>query len=149
MATHIVVEALIKRPREEVAAYATNPDNDTTWISGVAEANMLTEPPLDKGTQVQRVAHFLGRRIEYVLEVDQWSPGSLMAMRSVKGPFPMEVTYQFEDAAEGTLARISVRGEASGFFKFAAPILAKGVEKNVIRDLMKLKRLLESGAGQG
>ena len=41
------------------------------------------------------MATFLDRRIEYVLEVVEYDPKTLLAMRSVKGPFPMEVTYEF------------------------------------------------------
>ena len=95
-----------------MSAYAMNPDNDPVWITGIVEAKMLTDPPLAQGTQVERIATFLGKRIEYVLEVAELNPQSRMAMRSIKGPFPMEVDYEFEDAAEGTVARIRVRGRS-------------------------------------
>ena len=75
--------------------------NDPVWISGIVEAKVLTEPPVGEGTQVERVAAFLGKRIQYVLEIVQWTPQSLMAMRSIKGPFPMEVSYEFEDSPDG------------------------------------------------
>ena len=145
MAIDVKVELLIHRSRENVTTYAMNPDNDPAWISGIVEAKMLTDPPLGLGTQVARVAKFLGRRIEYVLEVVDYDPSSLMHMKSVKGPFPMEVSYQFEEADEATLARIHVQGEASGFFRIASPIMARSVKKSVTNDLRALKQLLESG----
>ena len=51
-----------------------------------------------------------------------------MSMHSIKGPFPMDVTYEFEDVPSemvglGTMVHIRVRGEASGFFKVATPFL--------------------------
>ena len=143
MPIDVIAELIINSPRDKVAAYATNPENDPVWVSGISEARLVTEPPLGQGAQVDRVASFMGKRIEYVLEVVEWAPGSLMAMRSVKGPFPMEVSYQFEDAPGGTLARINVRGEARGFFKLASPILAAGVKRNITKDLKALKRLME------
>ena len=146
MPIDVKAEILINAPREKVAAYATNPDNDPEWVGGISQAKLLTEPPVGKGAQVDRVASFMGKRIEYVLEIVEWEPQALMAMRSVKGPFPMDVTYQFEDGAGGTLARINVRGEASGFFKLAGPLLALGVKKNITKDLKTLKRLMESEA---
>ena len=148
MAIDIKVEVLIHRSREDVTSYAMNPDNDPVWISGIVEAKMLTDPPLGRGTQVSRVARFLGKRIEYVLEVVDYDPSSLMQMKSVKGPFPMEVFYQFEEADEATLARIRVQGEASGFFRIAGPIMARSVKKNITNDLKALKLLLESGRDQ-
>ena len=148
MAIDVKVEVFIHRSREDVTSYAMNPDNDPVWISGIVEAKMLTDPPLGRGTQVSRVARFLGKRIEYVLEVVDYDPSSLMQMKSVKGPFPMEVFYQFEEADEATLARIRVQGEASGFFRIAGPIMARSVKKNITNDLKALKLLLESGRDQ-
>ena len=92
MAVDVQAEVTIARSREEVVSYAMDPAHDPIWISGITEARMLTEPPLGQGTRVERVAKFLGRRIEYVLEVTEYEPNSLMAMRSIKGPFPMRVT---------------------------------------------------------
>ena len=146
MPIDVRAEMIINKPREDVAAFATDPNNDTSWISGIKEARMLTEPPLAQGSQVERVASFMGKRIHYVLEVVELAPQSLMAMRSVKGPFPMEVSYQFEDAGEATVARIHVKGEASGFFKIASPILAQGVKRNITKDLKMLKHRLEAQA---
>ena len=90
MAIDVKAEIFIARSREDVAKYAMNPDYVAVWISGISEARMLTDPPIGEGTQVSRVASFLGKRIDYVLEVVQHEPESLLAMRSVKGPFPMK-----------------------------------------------------------
>ena len=145
MPVDVTVETLIQRAKDEVTSYAMNPDNDAEWISGIVTAKMLTEPPLSIGTQVSRVAKFLGKRIEYVLEVVEYDPGSLMQMKSIKGPFPMEVSYQFQETGDGTLARIHVKGEANGFFKIASPIMARSVKKSVSNDLKALKQIMESG----
>ena len=148
MPIDVKAEVLIQRTREDVTSYAMNPDNDPVWISGIVEAKMLTGPPLGQGTQVARVAKFLGKRIEYVLAVVGYDPTSLMQMKSIKGPFPMEVSYEFEEAGDATLARIHIQGEASGFFKIASPIMARSVKKSITKDLRMLKQLLESETGQ-
>ena len=148
MAIDVKAEVVINRAPEEVANYAMNPDYDPVWISGISQAKMLTDPPFGRGTQVSRVASFLGRRIDYVLEVVGHEPGSLLAMRSVKSPFPMEVTYEFKEISGGTLARIRIEGEASGFFKLTGPLMAPMVKINITKDLKTLKRLLESGANK-
>ena len=147
MAVDVTVDIIIDRPRGDVTAYAMNPDNDPVWISGIQHARMLTEPPLAIGTRVERMAAFLGKRIEYVLEVVEHDPQKLLAMRSVKGPFPMRVTYEFEEAGGGTLARIHIQGETSGFYRLAAPLMSRAVKRNVTNDLRALKRLLESETG--
>ena len=144
MSVDVKAEVVIDRSRDEVARFVMNPDNDPVWIGGIREARMLTQPPLAQGTQVERVATFLGKRIEYVLEVAEYDPKALLAMRSVKAPFPMEVTYQFEEAAGRTLARILIGGEARGFYKLAGPLIALAVKRNITKDLETLKALLES-----
>ena len=140
MSIDVNAEIVIKRPPNEVVSYAMDPANDPVWISGIIEADVLTEPPLAIGTQVKRVATFLGRRIVYVLEVVDHDPKSLLEMRSVKGPFPMRVSYEFQEAAGGTLARIRIRGEAGGFYKLAAPVMSRAVKRNITNDLETMKR---------
>ena len=148
MAIDVTAETLIGRPREAVAGYAMDADNDPTWIGGIREAKTLTAPPLAKGTQAQRVASFLGKRIEYVNEVVEYDPPARLAMRSIKGPFLMTVTYGFEDSGDGTLARIRIQGEAGGIYRLTAPLLSRAVKRSITRDLRNLKRLMESAADE-
>ncbi|MFQ6019364.1 MAG: SRPBCC family protein [Dehalococcoidia bacterium] len=146
MSIDVRAENLINRSRADVASFAMNADNDPIWIGGIMEAKMLTDPPLAKGTKVERIATFLGKRIEYVNEVVEYDPKALLVMRSIKGPFPMTISYEFEEAAGGTLARIRVQGEASGFYKLATPVLSRAVKRSITNDLQALKDLLESEA---
>ena len=141
----VKAEVVINRPKDEVAGFAMNADNDPIWIGGIVEAKVVTEPPFGKGTKVARVAKFMGRRMEYTPEVIRYEPGKLLEM-STDVPFEMTIRYEFEDAGDGTLARIRVQGEGSGFYRLAAPLLARMVKRNVTSDLRTLKRLLESGA---
>ena len=145
MAVDIEADITIKRSREDVARFASDPTNDTAWIGGIVEAKLLTEPPFGKGTKVKRVAKFLGRPIEYAPEVIDYEPNTLVAM-STDSPFPMRIRYEFEDIEAGTMMRIRVQGEGSGFFKLAEPLLAVMVKRNVSSDLGRLKRLLEADA---
>ncbi len=143
MSIDVTAEIKIGRARGEVAIYATDASNDPLWIGGVVESGVLSDGPLRQGTRVARAAKFLGRRIQYVNEVTEYDPGVRLVMKSVAGPFPMTVSYEFEEAEGGTLARIHVCGEAEGFFKLAAPVLAGFVRRSITRDLKTLKRLLE------
>ena len=148
MDVDVRAETVIDRPRDEVASFAMNADNDPVWIGGISETKTLTDPPMAKGTKVERVAAFLGKRIRYVNEVVEYEPKALLVMRSVKSPFPMTVSYQFEEADGGTLAQIRVQGEASGFYRLAAPLLSRMVKRSITNDLETLKHLLESTAGK-
>jgi uncharacterized membrane protein len=143
MPVDITATATIDRPREEVAAYLRDPANDTSWIGGLRSARLLTPVPVSVGSQVERVAGFLGRRVHYVNEVTELT-GDRLVMRSVQSPFPMRVTYGHRDAG-GAATNVSVRveGDAGRFYTLAAPILAVTVRRSIARDLRTLKRVLE------
>jgi hypothetical protein len=61
-------------------------------------------------------ARFLGRPLNYTYEVVEWTPQQRFVMSTAQGPFPMETTYEWEDAPDGaTLMRLRNRGEPAGF----------------------------------
>jgi uncharacterized membrane protein len=144
MSVDVTVEQQIERPPEQVAEFAMNPDNDRRWIGALKSVTKLTDGPAGVGTQVERVASFLGRSIEYVNEITEYEPPHRLAMRSVKAPFEMTVVYEFEPAPGGTLARIQTGGDASGFYNLATPLLSRMVRRGVAGDLRRLKATLEA-----
>ena len=149
MSIDITAQVAIRRPRAEVAAYMIDPANDPTWIGCVLEVRMETPPPLRTGSRMARIASFLGRRVEYVNEVTDLDPERVLDMRSVKAPFPMRVTYSFEDGdgAGATIVRNRVRGDPGGFFALFGPLLAPLVKRSVQRDLERLRDVLEDQPG--
>jgi hypothetical protein len=144
MSVDVTVETQVARPRSEVAAFACDPANDTRWITALSSVRTLTDGPFATGTRVERVASFLGKRIEYVNEVVGYEPGARLDMRSVKAPFPMRVTYEFLDAQDGSVMRIHAEGDADGFYRLAGPLLAAAVRRGIAKDLATLRRELES-----
>lgn len=143
MAVRAVSETVIARPAPAVAAFAADPSNDKAWIGGVERVDIPAELPLRAGSRVSRISRFLGRPIVYVLEVEAFEADRRLAMRSVAGPFPMRVTYEFAEAPGGTRMRITNEGDASGMFRIAAPLLSRMVKARVDSDLRRLKALLE------
>jgi uncharacterized membrane protein len=142
--TDVTVETVVARPRAEVARYVTDWRNDTSWIGALSDVRLVSVGAFGVGSRVARTASFLGRRIEYVNEIVELDPERRLAMRSVAGPFPMSVVYEFEDAGAGTLVRIRAQGDASGFYRAAGPVLSRAVRRGIAGDLKRLRRLLES-----
>jgi uncharacterized membrane protein len=143
MPVNVTTTATIGRPRGEVAAYLRDPANDTTWIGGLRSARLLTPAPVAVGSQIERVASFLGRRVEYVNEITELTSERL-AMRSVRAPFPMQVTYGHRQASDGaTEVSVRVQGDAGRYYALLAPLLGVAVRRSITRDLRNLKRILE------
>ncbi|MDD7939779.1 SRPBCC family protein [Actinomycetospora lutea] len=137
----------IRRPRDEVAAFASDPDNATQWYENIASVEWETPRPVRPGSRIAFVAHFLGRRLAYVYEVRELETARRYVMSTAHGPFPMETTYSWEDTADGgTRMTVRNRGEPSGFAGLGAPLVSAAMRRATARDLRALKDLLEARA---
>jgi hypothetical protein len=138
----------IARPRGEVAGYAADPDNATAWYENIEAVVWRTPKPLAVGSRVAFIAHFLRRRLEYTYEVTELVPSERLVLSTDEGPFPMETIYTWEDAgADATRMTLRNRGTPSGFGKLAGPLMAGALRRANMKDLARLKGILERGAG--
>ncbi len=148
MAVDVQCERTIPRPCAEVAAYAADPDNTTSWYANIRAVEWETPRPLAVGSRVAFIATFLGRRLSYTYEVRELVPGERLMMSTAQGPFPMETTYTWQDAGDGaTRMTLRNRGEPSGFRKIAAPVMAAAMRRAMTKDLERLSARLERRAG--
>jgi hypothetical protein len=84
------------------------------------------------------------RSVNAIGDSTTWSPAWTKRYASY-GPLPMETTYTWEDSADGgTKMTLRNRGEPSGFASLAAPIMARAMRRANRKDLLRLKRLLET-----
>ena len=144
----VLTEIEIARPREEVAAYAADPDNATRWYRNIESVEWETSPPVAVGSRMAFVARFLGRRLSYTYEVREIVPGERFVMSTTEGPFPMETTYTWADTSDGgTLMTLRNRGEPAGFSRIGAPMIAMAMRRANWNDLREIKRILEAQSG--
>ena len=144
MAVDVLTEITIERRRDEVAAFAADPSNTTTWYKNIKAVEWETTPPAVVGSRLRFRAHFLGRTLEYTYEVREIEPGARFVMATAQGPFPMETMYTWEDAGPGaTKMSLRNRGEPSGFAAVTAPVMARAMRRANQADLQRLKALLE------
>ena len=142
MGIDVTARTIIKRPRDEVAAFLENPANDLAWIRALTSSHKLTEGPIAVGMKVERVARMMGRAMTYTTEVVGYERGRLLEMATVAGPFPMQVAYTFEDAGAGTAVSVRNRGGAGMAFLIAGPLIGWMVNSRVKGDLKALNRAL-------
>ncbi len=135
----------IARSRDDVAAYASEPDNVPAWYENIADVTWESPRPLAVGTRIAFVAHFLNRRLAYIYEVTELVQGERLVMSTEEGPFPMQTTYTWDELADGTtLMTLRNRGEPTGFAKkMSAPLMARSIRRANEADLARLKQILE------
>ena len=143
MRVDVSTDIVINRPRDRVAAYAADPDNVPDWYVNIKDVQWKTLPPASVGSRVAFVAHFLGRTLEYTYEIVEFVPGQRLVMRTSEGPFPMETSYVWSTAANGTHMTLRNRGEPTGFSKLFAPFMAAAMRRANRKDPVRLKEILE------
>lgn len=133
----------IAAPLKKVALYAMDPDKAAEWYTNIKSAEWKTPRPLALRSQIEFVAHFLGKRFVYTYEVVDLSD-TRMVMRTADGPFPMETTYTFEKIDDKrTRMTLRNRGMPSGFSKLFAPFMSAMMKMANNKDLKSIKRILE------
>ena len=142
MSIDITVETRIAKPLGEVAAYVIDPANEPKWIKGIRESVPLMPGPIGKGSRVRRVAHFMGRRIEYTPEVLEFEAGRRLLMRTTS-PFPMTIEYSFTEERGEAVFRQRLQGGPKGIAAWFSPLMAAMVRRNVGADMARLRALLE------
>ena len=150
MGVHVEERIRIERPRAEVAAWAADPDNAPRWRKGIDRVEWKSHPPLRTGSRIAFTTPALGLPLAYRYTVEEHVPSERTVFRTEEGPFPIETTLSFADAAadadEGpaTEVTLAVHGEKGGS-KAANRILERTLGRTSRKDLARLKQLLESG----
>ena len=147
MAVDIACDLEIPRPHAEVAAYASDPDNTTSWYANIEAVEWETPRPLAVDTRLAFISIFLGRRLSYTYEIREFEPGERLVMSTAQGPFPMETTYAWQVAGDrATKMTLRNCGEPAGFATFATPVVARSMKRAMTKDLERLSAILQRRA---
>ncbi len=147
MSVDVRTEVEIARPRVTVAAYAGDPDNAPDWCENVASVDWKTKKKrFGVGSQFEFAGRLFGRRLAYTYKVIEFVSLERLVMRTAEGPFALETTYTWQDAADGaTRMTLRNRGEPTGFSsRLASPFMASAMRRANRNDLTRLKELLEA-----
>jgi len=144
MAISVIETMKINASQKQVATFMFNPENDVQWIGGIKEVRDISNLPVTVGSRIHRVATFLGKEIDYILEVNDFEENHFLGMEAVKSPFPMKVSYQVDVKNETScVVRIQLEGSTKGFFMFMDRLSTIMVGETLKGDLSRLREIME------
>lgn len=140
----VTSEVAVDRPADEVFAFLADAENNPAWQGGMVRCEWRTEPPLRVGSVYEQEARMLGKPIRSTFEVTALQPGRSITIETIESTFPIAVTRSVEPTGpDSCVARAHVRGDASGVFRLAAPVLRWIVQRSVRGDYRRLQEHLE------
>jgi uncharacterized protein YndB with AHSA1/START domain len=145
----IVESVEIARRPEDVFAYMTDPSHLPEWQESAVSGRREGSAPLAVGSRAV-ITRRVGRRRELAMtsEVTELNPSSAFAVRGVDGPVRGIARSTVEPLGEGERSRVTIRldFEGHGIGKLLIPLVVRRqVQKEMPRNLQKLKQRLESG----
>jgi hypothetical protein len=141
----VLTEININCPIAQVSEYAANPDHAPEWYVNIQSAEWKTPKPLRIGSLIAFKANFLGRKLAYIYEIVEFIPEKKLMMKTANGPFPMETTYTWKAIGENqTRMTLRNKGMPTGFSKFFSPFMSFMMKSANMKDLRKIKGILEA-----
>ena len=141
----VVVQQAIRRPAAEVFDVIADFSKNPTWQKGMQSCAWTSEPPLRVGSTYVQTARFLGKEITSSFEVVEFEQGETIRIVTTSGPMPIDVIRTVEGVTDNvSLVEAIVRGDSSGMFRIAQPLMKVLVKRSVTADYKRLKKLLET-----
>ena len=140
------VQDHIRRSPQDVYAYLRDLNHLPEWSGFVLEAQNVRHPTVDREGQYTAVGKFLGRRYELPFRAVVTEDPFTLLLETTGGPIPHSWRYTVTPRGEGTDLKVVMEGDPGTFFKLAAPIVLKVVQRQMQTDMLALKELLEAQA---
>ncbi len=132
----------VSRPIDEVFALVGNPDNDPQWGSLIVESQQVSPGSIRIGTAFRQMATFLGGRLETMIEITAYEPGSKVCYRTAE-PVPIEHCRVFGETPEGTRLTFITVVEPAGKFRLPTVMLERIAKRQMEADLDGIKTMIE------
>ena len=133
----------IDRPKPEVFEFVSDPTNDPKWRESTVLSEWTSAGPPGVGSTMRSVDKFLGRTLEYTLEITAWDPPNTYGAKASSGPIPVDFTLKFESEGPGTRINLDGDIELGGVFKMAGGLVRSQLDKQFDKEWAELKRILE------
>jgi uncharacterized protein YndB with AHSA1/START domain len=134
----------IARPATEVFRYVTDPAKLATWQTNTISAVAEDDQPVGLGTRVREVHRAPGgRQLASLVEVSEYEPDRVFALRTLEGPLPIDARITLEPTRLGTRVQLDAHGQPSGPMRLVQPLLRLTLKRQFAGYCATLKQVLE------
>lgn len=130
----------IARSPHDVYTFVSNPGNDVRWRTGVTDSGLISDPPLQVGSEGFATA---GKQTS-LWRVTAITPGSSVDWELTDGPFAGTGGYRLETIDGRTRFTLVADVSPRGPLRLLGPIFARLGRKQNQTDVEKLRSILES-----
>ena len=135
----------VRRPPEEVFDYLTDPSQLADWQTSKTSVEQLTEGPPRLGTRVRERTKPPGtKEFEQIVEFTQFDRPRHVHVHVAERPHPLDGTWSFEPAGDGTRERFVAEGEMRGVPRFLAPVVRLVMGRQFAAYHKRLRRNVEA-----
>ena len=143
----IRASVVIRRPVEDVFAFAADFRNDRAWRGDVRELHYLSDGPIGVGMHELETSRLFGRSVVTETRISVYEPNREVAFEYVSGPYRVRGSRYFEPVDGGTRLTFTLESQAGSRLEgLLDPVLAFLYQRMVNGYVLRLKTILESSA---
>jgi len=136
------IQTQIDQSPATVFDYISDPERLPTWQTNTVSSVPLSDGPLEVGSRLREVHRGAGgKELVSVVEVTEFEPGGVFALRVVEGT-PIHLRITLDEAGAGTLMRFRAFGELTGAMRLVQPLLGRVLKRQFRSQLETLRRVL-------
>ena len=134
----------IRRPIDEVFAFAGEYRNDPAWRKGVVAMGYESGESPGVGVRTRETMRSMGAEHLIIGEIVEFSPGRRTAFRTISGPVQCHGFREFTQVPQGTRFSYSLTLCPAGHWRLLEPLLRYVFAKQVRSDVEHLRARLEA-----
>jgi len=150
---HCLVEIKVQKsvwinlPAEDIFAYVCDLESMEDWSSATISIRRTSPGELGAGATVRSTIRFLGRWLNVLFEVVEYSPGACVTFKSIAGSPLCLFRYRFEASKEGgtIVSEEAVVQIIGAVVDQTSQVITSAVGRQVEYDLQTLKEIVEAG----